>query len=267
MRTQDILHARSARECVGRARRLRLGMRALLAVLLALAAPCVAGAQYRVRPGDTLSGIAARHRSSVDALLRANRARVRDPNRLRAGVELNLPRRTARCGEGLVFEELVSRGFAGRVRTMARRLRMDPDHLMAVMHYETAGTFRPSIVNPRSRAVGLIQFLPSTARRMGTSTPQLRRQSAIEQLAWVERYLSHFRGRMRTIEDAYLAVFTPAGIGRAGGYVLHRRGETAYRRNLGHDRDRDGRITVREVGANARRRLEHGRALRAARCR
>ncbi|MCB9592762.1 MAG: LysM peptidoglycan-binding domain-containing protein [Sandaracinaceae bacterium] len=232
-------------------------------------------AVHRVRAGETLSLIAARRRTSVEALVRANRRRVRDPNHLAVGLPLVVPRGAATerggaprraCSEQLVFEDQVSGAFAEAVRRVAARLRMDPDHLMAVMHYETAGSFRASVRNPHSRAVGLIQFLPSTARSLGTSHLRLARLDPVAQLAWVERYLRPYRGRMRTIEDAYLAVFTPAGIGRPSAHVLYRRGQRSYRHNRGHDRDGDGRITVREVGTNARLRLERGVAERAARC-
>ena len=234
----------------------------LLAVAMVFGSS-TAVAQYRVRRGDTLTSIAARRGTSVEALVAVNH--LRNPDRLPIGRRLVIPRRG--CGRALVYEDLVTPRFARRVRQVARRLQMHPDHLMAVMHYETAGTFRASVRNPHSRAVGLIQFLPSTARHLGTSSRRLARMGPVQQLTWVERYLTPYRGRMRTIEDAYLAVFTPAGIGRPRGHVLYRRGQRSYRRNLGHDRNRDGRITVREVGTNARLRLERGRARRAARCR
>ncbi|MEX1022087.1 MAG: LysM domain-containing protein [Dehalococcoidia bacterium] len=48
---------------------------------------------YVVQPGDTLSSIAARHRTSVVALMAANS--IRDPNLLRVGVRLRLPSRAS----------------------------------------------------------------------------------------------------------------------------------------------------------------------------
>lgn len=44
---------------------------------------------YRVRRGDTLSGIAARHNTTVRALVRLND--IDDPNEIRAGQRLQLP--------------------------------------------------------------------------------------------------------------------------------------------------------------------------------
>ena len=60
----------------------------LLAVL-GLAASSAAGATVTVRPGDTLSAIAARSGTSVAALVRANR--IGDPNHVVAGRRLVVP--------------------------------------------------------------------------------------------------------------------------------------------------------------------------------
>ncbi|MEW5738304.1 MAG: phage tail tip lysozyme [Myxococcota bacterium] len=45
---------------------------------------------YVIRPGDTLSGIAARHRTTVAALMRAN-PQIKNPNLIYSGHRLNLP--------------------------------------------------------------------------------------------------------------------------------------------------------------------------------
>lgn len=60
---------------------------AVVAVLLALAAAGQA-ATYRVRPGDSLSGIARRHGTTVEAL--AARNGIADPNRIRVGAVLTI---------------------------------------------------------------------------------------------------------------------------------------------------------------------------------
>ena len=45
---------------------------------------------YQIRSGDTLSGIAARNHTTVDALMKAN-PQIRNPNLIVAGHQLNLP--------------------------------------------------------------------------------------------------------------------------------------------------------------------------------
>ncbi|HZH16597.1 MAG TPA: LysM peptidoglycan-binding domain-containing protein, partial [Archangium sp.] len=44
---------------------------------------------YRIRSGDTLSGIARRHNTTVDELARTNN--IEDPNKIRAGERLHIP--------------------------------------------------------------------------------------------------------------------------------------------------------------------------------
>lgn len=70
-------------------------MRALrtLAVVVVLAVAASAGTAYRVRPGDTLSGIARRHGVGVDALAAANR--IANPDRVTAGAVLTVPDKPA----------------------------------------------------------------------------------------------------------------------------------------------------------------------------
>lgn len=165
----------------------------------------------------------------------------------------------------LIYADRVSDEVAGEIVALARRLEMDPNHLMTIMHYETGGSFRPSVRNPYTRAVGLIQFLPSTARLLGTTDNALERMTALEQLEWVERYLTPFCGRLATLEDAYMAVLYPAAVGEPEDFVLFRRGSRSYRHNPYLDRDEDGNVTKHEVGEAVRRVYEEGReALRAA---
>jgi len=61
---------------------------------------------------------------------------------------------------------------------MAGRLGAKPEHLLAVMSFETGGSFSPSETNFIG-ATGLIQFIPDTARGLGTSTAQLARMNSV----------------------------------------------------------------------------------------
>lgn len=153
----------------------------------------------------------------------------------------------------------VSPEFSARVQQMAQRLGMNPDHLMAVMGFETGGTYSPSVRNAAgSGATGLIQFMPSTAAGMGTSTSALAGMSAVEQLEYVERYLSPYSGQLNSLEDAYMSVLYPAAIGRGPNHGLFRRGTTAYRQNSGLDINRDGTVTVGEATNKVREYLPGG---------
>ena len=61
---------------------------------------------------------------------------------------------------------------------MAKRMGVSEDYLYAVMSFETGGTFDPAQKNMAgSGATGLIQFIPSTAEGLGTSTSELARMT------------------------------------------------------------------------------------------
>jgi len=91
----------------------------------------------------------------------------------------------------------------------------DPGWLANLMNFETGGSFSPSIVNRTSGATGLIQFIPSTAAGMGTSTSALAAMSQLEQMRWVEAYLENKvpAGGFTNPTDLYMAVFYPVAIG------------------------------------------------------
>jgi len=79
---------------------------------------------------------------------------------------------------------------AARLVEVARAVGTHPYWLADLIHYESGGSWSSSKRNPQPpHAVGLIQFLPSTARRLGTTDQALSELSALEQLDWVERYL------------------------------------------------------------------------------
>ncbi len=151
----------------------------------------------------------------------------------------------------------LSSAFLNRVEAVARKVPMDPLHLLAIIDFETGGTFSPSIRNAAgSGATGLIQFMPKTARDLGTSTDALARMSDVEQLDWVERYFAQFDRPLPTLEDAYMAVLLPTAIGKGPDHVLFAIPSIAYTQNRGLDADGDGRVTVGEATAKVRARLK-----------
>ena len=58
--------------------------------------------------------------------------------------------------------------FVEKVKEVSKRIGVDPNWLMAIMHFETAGTFSPSITNSLGY-VGLIQFGASARKTLGTT--------------------------------------------------------------------------------------------------
>lgn len=104
--------------------------------------------------------------------------------------------------------------IASRIVEVANNVGTHPYWLANLINFESAGTFSPSVQNPTSRATGLIQFMPSTARGMNTTVEQLAQMSALEQMNWVEAYLSKYKSKgLNNPTDIYMAVFYPVSIG------------------------------------------------------
>jgi peptidoglycan hydrolase-like protein with peptidoglycan-binding domain len=157
--------------------------------------------------------------------------------------------------------EKVSAAFKEKVIQIAARLQTNPNFLMAVMSFESGASFSPSKKNlAGSGAVGLIQFMPKTAISLGTTTAALSQMSAEEQLDFVERYLTPFKGRMKTIEDAYMAVLLPSAVGKGSAHILFKKGTTAYNQNRGLDINKDGLITVGDAADRVKRLLGNAAA-------
>lgn len=135
--------------------------------------------------------------------------------------------------------------FRAELVRLASRLSIDAGFLAAVMSRESG--FLPNARNPSTNATGLIQFMPATARALGTTVEALSAMSAESQLAFVEKYYRPFAGRLKTAGDHYMATFMPAFVGSPPETVLFRKPEIGYTQNAGLDLDKDGTITVSDV--------------------
>jgi len=153
------------------------------------------------------------------------------------------------------YKPNVSKEFLNKVSEISQRLGVPAEYLMAVMGFETGGTYSPSAKNSVSGATGLIQFIPSTAAGLGTSTAALAQMSAIQQLDYVEKYLSSYKGRLKSLSDVYMAVLWPAAVGKSSDQALWSKGSNEYTQNSGLDIDKNGVVTVGEATSKARQYL------------
>lgn len=156
----------------------------------------------------------------------------------------------------------VSPIFRERVWWIADTLGLDPDDLMACMAWESGESFRADVRNAAgSGATGLIQFMPSTAVSLGTSTAKLARMAPEDQLNYVYKYFRPFAGRLNNLGDIYMAILWPKGVGHPDSYVLWERGKqpTTFRQNAGLDINKDGRVTRAECLTKIKQRLTKGR--------
>jgi len=151
----------------------------------------------------------------------------------------------------MLYSEKVSKEFTQKVKAISKDLGINPSWLMQLMYFETARTFSPSIQNPTTGATGLIQFMPSTARGLGTTTTALKQMSDVEQLDWVKKYLRQYPvDEAKTFGDLYLAVFYPLALSKDNDFVLGSQNGTAAtvaRQNPIFDTNKNGFLTKKEV--------------------
>jgi spore coat assembly protein SafA len=165
---------------------------------------------------------------------------------------------------GVANNPNVTPEFIGEVEAMAERLGTQPEYLLAVMSFETGGSFSPSVVNNVSGATGLIQFIPATARGLGTSTGALANMTAVEQLAVVEQYFNQYEGSLGTLEGVYTSVLSGRATPNPDDTLVtpsgrsFTRGNIEYTQNSGLDFNRDGRITSGEATSAVASRLYGG---------
>lgn len=155
----------------------------------------------------------------------------------------------------------VSPAFRTRVREIATDLGCPVDALMACMAWESGETFRADVRNMAgSGATGLIQFMPATARGLGTTVEALAALSPERQLDWVARYFRPYKGKLTTLADLYMAILWPAAVGKPMDHVLWSKAgwPTTYRQNAGLDANRDGVITKAECAGKVYAKLEKG---------
>lgn len=182
---------------------------------------------------------------------------------LRGVIELSAIKNKSSRIETIAWGAKVSQTFRDRVVWCADALNVPVDYLMAVMAFESAETFRADIKNfAGSGATGLIQFMPATARNLGTSVEALASMSPEDQLNYVYKYFRPYKGRLKTLADVYMAVLWPAAIGKPDDFVLwdKQNKPTTYRQNAGLDVNKDGRITKGEAAAKVQAKLEKGRS-------
>lgn len=183
----------------------------------------------------------------------------------------------------ILFEEKIKfnkDAFLNKLKNISADLQVQPDWIMAVMNSETGGTFNPQIVNKqkaatpgydgdgkqvkaagvadstndfersRYRATGLIQFMPKTAKYLGTSTQELYKMNNVQQLDYVHKYFLPAKGKMKSFEDVYQYTFYPYSVGKPEDYIIGSEKGLDYAKKLVQqnplDLNHDGHLTVAE---------------------
>jgi hypothetical protein len=184
----------------------------------------------------------------------------------------------------LAWGQKVSPGFRQKAVQIADELQIDPNFLMSAMAFETGESFNPAQPNIQKVwytkkkdngkivkekhvkygvARGLIQFMPDTAEELGTTSAELEKMTAEQQLEYVRDYLKPNAGQLHSVDDVYMKILWPKGIGKPSDYVLfdskgNKKDRTRYDQNKGLDADHDGKITKAEASAQVRAKLIKG---------
>jgi hypothetical protein len=173
------------------------------------------------------------------------------PKKPKYSVELDTE--TVSSTDEIAWGAKVTTAFKQKVIKIAANLGVSPDYLMACMAFETGGTFSPSIKNAAgSGATGLIQFMPSTAKHLGTTVEALAKMDAVIQLDYVEKYFKLTNKPIKTLEDVYLSILYPAAVGKDANSALFTKGKKTYEQNSGFDANKDGIITPAEISVKVR---------------
>lgn len=141
--------------------------------------------------------------------------------------------------------------FIAKIKDVSAKLGINPNWLMAIINWESAGSFSPSITNSIG-ATGLIQFMPNTAIGLGTTTTALRNMTAVQQLDYVYKYYLPYKDKIKSYVDCYLVTFFPAAVGKPETFVIQTASLPASliaRQNPAFDVNKDKQITVAEIAS------------------
>lgn len=136
--------------------------------------------------------------------------------------------------------------FAIELEAQALENDLDPDKMAPIIRHESGGS--ASARNPQSGATGIIQFMPSVAKDLGTSVEALAQMSAAEQLPWAMKYLKKAGlDSDSPPEDYAMAVAAPAFIGEPDDTVVYPQGSKAWEQNAPWRPGDGGDITVGDI--------------------
>lgn len=136
--------------------------------------------------------------------------------------------------------------FVNKLIDISRKLQIEPKLLLAVLVNESGTNINPRATNEIG-AAGILQFIPSTARMLGTSTGALLNMNRTQQLDYVYKYFKPHAGKINRIGDIAVLGYVPSYFGQPDGYVVSRRGGSIYNANPHLDVNRDGIITIGDI--------------------
>ena len=144
------------------------------------------------------------------------------------------------------------------ITALAQTLSVTAEHIMAVIAFETNGSFDHRSRNRVNETLGLIQFTPDLARRLGTNMEDLGKAGFEQQLHYIgqliESRAQYDRATPLGLADICIALIAPDHIDRAEAIPVFTEDTApqAYARYAPFDIDEDGRITRSEIDRKLR---------------
>jgi murein DD-endopeptidase MepM/ murein hydrolase activator NlpD len=136
--------------------------------------------------------------------------------------------------------------FIDEVNRVSKKFNIDSGDLLGLMWSESR--MNPAAKNPKGSASGLIQFIESTAKGLGTTTSDIRKMTRVQQMPLVEKYLDSVGlPKGASAGQLYTAVFLPAYVKKPANFVLAESGSKIYNLNKGLDVDNNGQITIDDL--------------------
>ena len=151
----------------------------------------------------------------------------------------------------LPFEDLIKdnkQDFIKKVNDISQFIGIRPEWLMFCMWFESRLNHKSQ--NKASGATGLIQFMPATARQLGTTTDKLLLMSNVQQLEYVKKYFSPYVNKLRSFVDVYLTIFFPLAVGKPDDFIIQTKQLSSAliaKQNPIFDLNKDGELTKAEI--------------------
>lgn len=130
---------------------------------------------------------------------------------------------------------------------ICKKLNIKPIWLLSVMFSESG--LNPKAYNKNGGATGLIQFMPETAKYLGTTTKKLKLMEASEQLIYVYKYFKNYASQIKSPADLYLVTFFPIALKKDNDFIFktkHLTPSIIAKQNPAIDLNKNGQITKKE---------------------
>jgi len=124
--------------------------------------------------------------------------------------------------KSLNITKFFSKSNRKQIRHIAKEIGIDQKWLYQIFYLECLYKGDIHTENPKSGAVGLIGFLPSTAKYLGTSSDEIKQMNMSQQLNLTRKYLKIMAKdkKIDNITDLYLLIFRSTAIGKPDNYVI-----------------------------------------------